>query len=158
MLILNKLVGLPHDDKNIGGSDPYCTIFVGRLDYKTTKETLRRTFDKVFGDVVSVRIVKDANTGKSRGYGFVEFSDERSADGNVFLHFPINYLNFVFIEAVRRGDGRRVDDRRIIVDSELGRTKRSWLPRRLGGGKGECRRDRRDEEVRRELRKQIERE
>ena len=59
---------------------------------------------------------------------------------------------------MRRGDGRRVDDRRIIVDSELGRTKRSWLPRRLGGGKGECRRDRRDEEVRRELRKQIERE
>lgn len=54
---------------------------------------------------------------------------------------------------MRRGDGRRVDDRRIIVDRELGRTKKSWFPRRLGGGKGESRRDRRDEEVIRELQK-----
>ena len=59
---------------------------------------------------------------------------------------------------MRRGDGRRVDERRIIVDRELGRTKSNWLPRRLGGGKGECRRDRRDEEVRQELQKQILRE
>ena len=56
---------------------------------------------------------------------------------------------------MRRGDGRKVDDRRIIVDRELGRTKKSWYPRRLGGGKGEARRDRLDEEVIRELQKQI---
>lgn len=72
---------MPHDDKNAKGTDMYRTIFVGRLDYKTTEETLRRTFDKVFGDVVSVRIVRDINTNKSRGYGFVEFKDEREADG-----------------------------------------------------------------------------
>ena len=64
-------------------------------------------------------------------------------------------FNFA-IDAVRRGDGRRVDGRRIIVDRELGRTKASWYPRRLGGGKGEARRDRRDEELIRELKKQIE--
>lgn len=56
-------------------------------------------------------------------------------------------------DAVRRGDGRRVDGRRIIVDREFGRTERRWLPRRLGGGKGEARRDRRDEELIRELKK-----
>ena len=50
-------------------------------------------------------------------------------------------------------DGRRVDGRRIIVDRELGRTKATWYPRRLGGGKGESRRDRRDEELTRELKK-----
>ena len=59
------------------------------------------------------------------------------------------------LDAVRRGDGRKVDDRRIIVDRELGRTKKSWYPRRLGGGKGEARRDRLDEEMIRELQKQI---
>ena len=59
------------------------------------------------------------------------------------------------LDAVRRGDGRRVDGRRIIVDRELGRTKASWYPRRLGGGKGEARKDRRDEELIRELKKQL---
>ena len=56
---------------------------------------------------------------------------------------------------MRRADGRKVDDRRIIVDRELGRTKANWIPRRLGGGKGESRRDRRDEELIREISKQI---
>jgi len=114
---------------------------VGRLSYKTTEERLRREFDGVFGDVVSCSIVKDTVTGKSRGYGFVEFKNEREAD-----------------DAVRRGDGRKVDNRRIIVDRELGRVKTSWYPRRLGGGKGEARRDRLDEELIRELKKQITRE
>ena len=61
-------------------SEPYKTIFVGRLDYDTTEERLRREFDGVFGEVVSVHIVKDSKTGKSRGYGFVEFAEEREAD------------------------------------------------------------------------------
>lgn len=63
------------------GTETYNTIFVGRLNYKTTEETLKRTFDKVFGDVVSVHIVRDVKTNKSRGYGFVEFKDDREADG-----------------------------------------------------------------------------
>lgn len=102
---------------------------------------MKREFHGVFGEVLNVHIVKDSKTGKSRGYGFVEFSSEREAD-----------------DAVRRGDGRRVDGRRIIVDREFGRTERRWFPRRLGGGKGEARRDRRDEELIRELKKQIEKE
>lgn len=63
------------------GTDQYRTIFVGRLSYETTEERLKREFDGVFGDVVSVTIVRDVNTGKSRGYGFVEFSADREADG-----------------------------------------------------------------------------
>jgi len=53
-------------------------------------------------------------------------------------------------------DGRKIDQHRIIVDRELGRTKKSWLPRRLGGGKGEARRDRRDEQVVRDIKRQLE--
>lgn len=40
------------------------------------------------------------------------------------------------------GPGRKIDGRRIAVDCERGRTRKEWLPRRLGGGKGDSRRDR----------------
>jgi len=52
-------------------------------------------------------------------------------------------------------DGRRIDQHRIIVDRELGRTKTTWYPRRLGGGKGEARRDRKDEQVISDMKKQL---
>lgn len=117
----------PHNDPNIDGGDPYRTIFVGRLDYQTNEDKLGRIFE-VFGHVESVRVVRDTKTGKSRGYGFVEFRDERAAQ-----------------EALWRGD-RRIDGQLCIVDRELGRTKIDWKPKRLGGGKGDARKDRQDEE------------
>lgn len=54
---------------------------------------------------------------------------------------------------MERGHGRRVDGRRVIVDYERGRTKEDWLPRRLGGGRGDTRRDRDEEKMIRELKK-----
>jgi U1 small nuclear ribonucleoprotein 70kDa len=79
--------------------------------------------------------------GKSRGYAFVTFTRERDAD-----------------YAISKADGRRVDGKRILVDRELGRTKMTWVPRRLGGGKGgETRRADTDylvEEVLREIKKE----
>lgn len=44
-------------------------------------------------------------------------------------------------------DGRRIEGRKVIIDRELGRTGKNWLPRRLGGGKGDSRRDRKDEDL-----------
>lgn len=46
-----------------------------------------------------------------------------------------------YIDAVVKGDGRKIEGHRVIVDRELGRTRNDWLPRRLGGGKGDSRRD-----------------
>ena len=117
----------PHNDSNIEGGNPYATIFVGRLKYDTTEERLAKIFE-IFGQIKRVRVVRDIKTGKSRGYAFLEFRDERAAE-----------------EAVRRGD-RRVDGQMTIVDREFGRTKKEWKPKRLGGGKGDARRDRQDEE------------
>lgn len=57
-----------------------------------------------------------------------------------------------------RADGRRIEGRKIIVDRELGRTRKDWLPRRLGGGKGDSRRDRNDEDVIRKLKFELEQE
>lgn len=62
------------------GTDQYRTVFVGRLNYETTEDTIRKHFDQCAGDVVHVHIVRDVKTDKSRGYAFVEFSDERGAD------------------------------------------------------------------------------
>ena len=56
---------------------------------------------------------------------------------NVFSsYFSLN------IVALERGNGRKVDGARVVVDYERGRTKTDWIPRRLGGGKGDKRRDR----------------
>ena len=121
-------VGRPHHDKRTIG-DPFKTIFVGRLNFNTSEDRLYREF-QIVGQVETVRIVKDQKTRKSKGYGFVEFRDERDAN-----------------EAVKRLDGRKIDGFRVIVDREFGRTKHSWYPKRLGGGKGDSRRDRSDEQI-----------
>ena len=58
-----------------------------------------------------------------------------------------------YIVALERGNGRRVDGARVVVDYERGRTKTDWIPRRLGGGKGDKRRDRETERLVRDLKK-----
>jgi U1 small nuclear ribonucleoprotein len=57
---------------------------------------------------------------------------------------------------LERGNGRKVDGERVIVDYERGRTNKDWLPRTLGGGKGDSRRDREMERVVRDLKKTTE--
>ncbi|MBP5794116.1 MAG: RNA-binding protein, partial [Spirochaetaceae bacterium] len=57
-------------------------IYVGNLSYSTTDETLRNQFSQ-FGQVESVSIVMDRVTGKSKGFGFVEMTNERDADNAI---------------------------------------------------------------------------
>lgn len=54
-------------------------LFVGNLPYSTTEDELRNLFAE-HGDVSSVIIINDRETGRSRGFGFVEFSTEEEAD------------------------------------------------------------------------------
>lgn len=70
---------------------------------------------------------------------------------NVITH----YNNNILIVALERGNGRKVDGARVVVDYERGRTKTDWIPRRLGGGKGDKRRDRETERQIRELKKTL---
>ncbi len=46
-------------------------IFVGNLSYSTREEDLRAAFEE-FGQVDSARVIMDRETGRSRGFGFVE--------------------------------------------------------------------------------------
>ena len=52
-------------------------IFVGGLSWETTKEDLEDYFSQ-YGDIVHCTVITDPNTGRSRGYGFVTYSDSSS--------------------------------------------------------------------------------
>ncbi len=53
-------------------------VYVGNLSWHTVEDTLHEQFSE-FGDVVSVRIIRDRESGRSRGFGFVEFAAEAAA-------------------------------------------------------------------------------
>ncbi|MDA7501732.1 RNA-binding protein [Chitinophagales bacterium] len=53
-------------------------IFVASLSYDTDEGTLREAFE-AFGEVDSVKIVTDRDTGRSKGFGFVEMTDDATA-------------------------------------------------------------------------------
>ncbi len=53
-------------------------IYVGNLPYELTKDELKDVFQQ-YGEVSSVNIITDKMTGKSKGFGFVEMSDEANA-------------------------------------------------------------------------------
>ena len=61
-------------------------IFVGNLDFKATEEGVRALFER-YGVVNSARIMTDRETGRSRGFAFVEMENENEANN------AINALN-----------------------------------------------------------------
>ena len=54
-------------------------IFVGNLDFGSTESSVRALFEQ-FGAVDRVNIVTDRDTGRSRGFAFVEMGDSEQAD------------------------------------------------------------------------------
>ncbi|CAA0813965.1 Polyadenylate-binding protein RBP45C [Striga hermonthica] len=63
------------DKRSDGG--PEHTIFVGDLAGEVTDYILQETFRAVYQSVRGAKVVTDRNTGRSKGYGFVKFADER---------------------------------------------------------------------------------
>ena len=53
-------------------------IYVGNLSYSTDRDELREVF-AAFGEVSAARVVTDRDTGKSKGFGFVEMPNEAEA-------------------------------------------------------------------------------
>jgi cold-inducible RNA-binding protein len=54
-------------------------IFVGNLDFNTNEDELRRLFE-AYGQVDRVSIMTDRDTGRSRGFGFVEMANAEEGD------------------------------------------------------------------------------
>lgn len=73
-------------------------LFIGGLSFSTSNDRLREVFAEV-GEVEAASVVTDRDTGRSRGFGFVEMA---SAEGAA--------------EAVRRLNGQQVDGRVLKVE------------------------------------------
>ena len=50
-------------------------IYVGNLNYRVREDDLKQVMEE-YGTVESVKIIKDRETGKSKGFGFVEMPDD----------------------------------------------------------------------------------
>ncbi|KAK9389293.1 U1 small nuclear ribonucleoprotein of 70kDa MW N terminal-domain-containing protein [Lipomyces mesembrius] len=107
----------PDSDPLVKG-DPFQTLFISRLSYDTTEQDLDDECGR-YGQIERIRIVRDKNSGKPRGYAFVVFAREK--DMRV---------------AYKEMNGVQIKGRRVLADVERGRTVKSWKPRRLGGGLG----------------------
>ena len=84
------------DPKAIG--DPENTLFVSRIAYDVTEDDLKNIFQS-YGEITNIRIVKDSETGKSRGYAFIEFA---SPDARR--------------EAFEKCDGMKIHGRKVIYE------------------------------------------
>ncbi len=106
-------------------------IFVAKLDYSTTVNTIRDIFSE-FGEVSDAKIIMDRDTGKSKGYGFVEMPNDDEG------YNAINELNGSEIDGreilVKKSEPRENNDRR------GGGGNRFNNDRRGGGGDGRRRR------------------
>jgi RNA recognition motif-containing protein len=57
-------------------------IYVGNLPFSATEEELRTAFS-AFGEVSKVNLISDRDTGKSKGFAFVEMESDASADSAI---------------------------------------------------------------------------
>jgi RNA recognition motif-containing protein len=88
-------------------------VYVGNLPYSTSSDDLREAFE-AFGEVTSANVISDRDSGRSKGFGFVEMSDDSAAK-----------------EAIEKLNGTEMDGRTITVNEARPREDR---PRGGGGG------------------------
>jgi RNA recognition motif-containing protein len=90
-------------------------LYVGNLSFKTTGESLREYFSQA-GTVESASIIEDRETGRSRGFGFVEMATPEEAAA-----------------AIEKFNGKEVDGRNLTVNEAKPKTDRGGGG---GGGRG----------------------
>ena len=86
-------------------------LYVGNLSFHTTDDQLQQLFAS-YGQIDSVKVVTDRDTGQSRGFGFVEVADDAQAQ-----------------KAIDELNGREIDGRKLTVNEARPREER-------GGGRG----------------------
>lgn len=100
-------------------------IYVGNLSYEITEEDLKEAF-KAYGEVDSIRLIKDKFTDRSKGFGFVEMPDKAQAKA------AIEGLN----EKDFKGRNIKVNEARPRSDNRRGGSGFGGGGRRGGGGFG----------------------
>lgn len=91
-------------------------IYVGNLSFKTSSEDLREVFSE-YGEVVDASVVSDRETGRSRGFGFVEMNDGAE-------------------DAIEALNGQEVGGRTLTVNEARPRENRRGGGGGGGGGRG----------------------
>jgi RNA recognition motif-containing protein len=91
-------------------------LFVGNLPFGATDDGLRELFSP-FGEVQQVRIMTDRDTGKSRGFGFVQMAEDDDA-----------------AKAIASLNGKDFNGRALTINEARPRPERSSGPRPGGGG------------------------
>jgi RNA recognition motif-containing protein len=79
-------------------------LFVGSLPWSVNDQTLQQTFE-THGTVVSAKIITDRDTGRSRGFGFVEMENSTDAE-----------------KAIKALNNSELDGRNIVVNEAKART------------------------------------
>ena len=91
-------------------------IYIGNLSFNTTEDTLKSLFAE-FGEVESVKVIKDRFSGKPKGFAFLEMPSNAEAD-----------------QAIKALNGNRVDGSHIkIKHADSGGKKKSKRPFRRSG-------------------------
>ncbi len=93
-------------------------LYVGNLPYNVNEGDLQDLFSQA-GDIQDVAVIKDRDTQRSRGFGFVEFANQADAE-----------------KAIQMFDGYDMDGRRLTVNMAQERPERSFSGGGRGGGRG----------------------
>lgn len=93
-------------------------LYVGNLPFDTTEDELHQLFSP-HGQIVSAKLITDMETGRSRGFGFVEMSSEDEAKA-----------------AIEKMNKSKVGDRELTVNEARPRPERSGSRGGFGGGRG----------------------
>jgi len=97
-------------------------IFIGNLSYNVTEGDLRQTFE-AFGQVASATVIKDEQSGRSKGFGFVEMPEQAEAQSAIAA---LNGQAF-------KGRTITVNEARAQADNRRGRDRGGEGDRRGGG-------------------------
>jgi RNA recognition motif-containing protein len=108
--------GTVHEDNARDRIDMMKKLYVGNLPFAVDDEALRQMFEE-HGQVTSANVITDRDTGRSRGFGFVEISGDDDADA-----------------AIKAMDGHAIEGRPLKVNEARPREDRR--PRGGGGGGG----------------------
>jgi cold-inducible RNA-binding protein len=92
-------------------------LYVGNLSYDTSEDGLRTLFSE-YGEIASVNVITDRETGRPRGFAFVEMATEEGAQS-----------------AMRALNGKMVDNREIKVNEAKPKADRDRRPGGGGGGR-----------------------
>lgn len=93
-------------------------LYVGNLPFSVTESSLQALFTQV-GAVESAKIITDRDTGRSKGFGFVEMSSDTEAE-----------------ESIRRLNGTEFEGRALNVSEARPQAPREGGGGRMGGGGG----------------------